>query len=569
MSGKLMVTCLCALSVLYASAQPSPQIIAQSQSFEEPENGASRLLLMQNGHTLFFHFTPGRGIDVTVYGPDHRQRVVTHANVASWKNRRMRFSELRGIYEINGQAVVFLENQINWQPRLYRFIFDSNNGALLSEKLIASLPGTALFTRTPAVHDNEHSPEFMVRKDPSSDYYAVAMNDLRTRKTGQQLRIRHYSPQHELLSDAPFDLTGSPYKYIDFADMYVQGDTSVLVAAFAYNRNVFQNGDSRLVIGTLPRGGQTFQTSLLEHTARLQIRDVAMKYHPQSGMLYLLTSVRERLLKSSEEFIMRRSFYEDYALLMNIIDPRNLSVKQHYYVAHPQLNRYAKEHLQYRHPYRGVIQDFHLNADGTTQLLFEELEVSEEPYSTTTHTDSTGVVHTTTSANKRYSSRLGEIGIATLDTSGKEINGYAIAKDQQAEANIDIFHIHHRNQSGWTFRDNGDWMNLSGFGSYDFFHANGKDYILYNDVAANTTDTREDYRTKKQVSWFSRTNTVCAVYENGQITKTYLYGAPEARTARFSQLEMITRSKDGKSFATMMIEKTGKKKEARVVWVSL
>ncbi|NML39457.1 hypothetical protein HHL17_19810 [Chitinophaga sp. G-6-1-13] len=568
MSGKLMVTCLCALSVLYASAQNSPQIIAQSQSFEEPENGASRLLLMQNGHTLFFHFTPGRGIDVTVYGPDHRERVVTHANIESWKNQRMRFSELRGIYEINGQAVVFLENQIQWKPRLYRFIFDSNNGSLLSEKLIASLPGPALLSRTPEVHDNQHSPVFMVRKDPSSDYYAVAMSDLGTRNPGQQLRVCHYSPQHELLSDAPFDLADRPFKYIDIADMYVQGDTSVFVAAFAYNAGVFQNRDSRLVIGTLPRGRQSFQTALLEHTARLQIRDVAMKYHPQSGMLYLLTSAEEKLLKKSgEEFIMRKRFYERYALLMNIIDPRNLSVKQHYFVVHPLLNKYAKEHLQYRYAYEGVAQDFHINADGTTQILFEELNVEAAQHTSFNHNDSTGGFHTTASGN--YISRLGEIGISRLDTAGRETESYAIAKDQMAQANVDIFHINHRNQSGWTFRDNGDWLNLSGFGSYDFFHAGGKDYILYNDATANIEDKREDYRSKERISWFSRTNTVCAVYDNGQITKTYLYGAPQAGTSRFSQLEMITRSKDGKSFATMMIERTGKKKEARVVWVTL
>jgi hypothetical protein len=330
-----------------------------------------------------------------------------------------------------------------------------------------------------------------------------------------------------------------------------------------------QSTDSRLVIGTLPRGGQAFQTTMPEHTARLQIRHAAMKYHPQSGMLYLLTCAQERFGKSGEEFMMRLGFSQRYALLMNIIDPRDLSVKQHYFVMHPLLNKYAKERLQYRFPYEGVIQDFRINADGTTHMLFEELEVSTERYAGLRHTDSTRHVYTTSSVNDRRISRLGEIGIAGLDTTGQEIYGYAIAKEQMAKADIGMFHISRRNQSGWTFRTNGDWMNLSGFGSYDFFHANGRDYIFYNDTPANTADKREDYRTKEKVSWFSRTNTVCAVYDNGQLTKTYLYGAPEARTSRYTALDMITRGKDGKSFVTMMIERTGKKKEARIVWVTL
>lgn len=118
------------------------------------------------------------------------------------------------------------------------------------------------------------------------------------------------------------------------------------------------------------------------------------------------------------------------------------------------LDKYAKERLQYRHPYNGVIQDFHINADGTTQLLFEELRVKEDHFSIFNYTDSTGAVHTSSAANKKYISRLGEIGIARLDESGKETGGYAIAKDQVAAANVE---------------------------------ADGKDYVFYNDIVVWVT----------------------------------------------------------------------------------
>lgn len=568
MSGKILLTCLCVLGMLHASAHNTPQVIAQSEPFEEPESGASRLLLMPTGRTLFFHFTPSDGIDVTVYGTDHRQRTVTHSDIRSWKNRRMRFAQLRGLYEINGQAVVFLEQYLGMQPLLYRFIFDGVSGSLLSEKLIASLPSThGLYGRSTAIRNDQHATEFTVRKDPGSNAYAVAISDLYTWNPARQIRVQHYNGQHELLSEAPFDPPDNSLENIDIADMYVQGDTSVFVAAFAFDRNIAQIKDSRLIIGTLPRGGKAFQTTRLEHTARLQMRDVAMKYLPQNGLLYLLTSNQERLFQYEPMAIMRRG-YERYSLLMTVIDPRTLSERQHYFVEHPVLDKYAKERLHYRKPYYGVIQDFHVHGDGTTQLLFEELEVTQEPDATFTHTDSEGRIYTT-AAGKHYVSRLGGIGVALLDTTGKETAGYAIAKDQVTKADIDLFHIQHRNQAGWTFRSNNEWLNLSGFYSYDFFHADGKDYIFYNDVVDNTEDKQEDYRSKDRVFVISRTQTVCAVYENGQITKTYLYGAPETNTNRFSQLETTARSKDGKSFATMMIERTRQKKEARIVWVTL
>ncbi|UCJ09898.1 hypothetical protein KTO58_12080 [Chitinophaga pendula] len=71
------------------------------------------------------------------------------------------------------------------------------------------------------------------------------------------------------------------------------------------------------------------------------------------------------------------------------------------------------------------------------------------------------------------------------------------------------------------------------------------------------------------MNYVSRTNTICAIYDGKEITKTYLYGEPKGNESRFTQMEMISKDESGKSFATMMIERSGGRKQAYIVWINV
>lgn len=571
MSKKLLVACLSIFMCLHAVSQSSKKkaveafTVDRSTAFEEPESGASRLLLMKNGNTLFFTFTPKKGINVTVFDERHRARPVMNSRVGSWKNKLMSRAQLEGLYEINGQAVAFLQVAIKKRPCLFRFVFDGKSGKLVEEKLIADLPKVTWGQGYAIAFGGMKIPSFDLRKDPNSEYYAIAMLNSKAHETEERIRVMHFNPQHEVISDANLNTPNGNYKYINLADMYVNGEKSVFLATFAYNTRSSGGKDSRFAVGTLTKGAKAFQSKLLDHTDDLKMRDVALKYNNDNSSVYLLTTIYAK--STRQEPIMSRSKSDKFALMMNVIDPENLNVKQHYFVTHPMLDKYAQRHLGYKNKYQGVIQDFNLNNDGTIHLLMEELDIITHTSMSTGNVGGNGPM--TTSSRTYYTTRLGEIGVAQLGADGKEINSYAIAKAQETRVILDIFDLNKRNQSSWNFRGKSSFGNLSGFYSYDFFNANNKNYLIYNDYAENKEKEDENYKRKKKVNFVSKTNTICAIYDGKNIAKSYLFGDPGNKNeSRFCQMEMMTKKEDGKSFATMMIERKGRDKKAYIVWVS-
>ncbi|SHN40419.1 hypothetical protein [Chitinophaga sp. CF418] len=140
MFKKLILTKLCFLMLFGAIAQSGiPTYSRSTTGFEEPESGSSRIVLMKNGNTLFFHFTPKKGIDVTVYDQKHHEKGIVNNKVDSWKQKKMRSASLKGVYEINGQAVVFIQQFIKKRPTLYRMVFDAKSGRKIKEDMVASM----------------------------------------------------------------------------------------------------------------------------------------------------------------------------------------------------------------------------------------------------------------------------------------------------------------------------------------------------------------------------------------------------------------------------------------------
>jgi hypothetical protein len=579
MRKKLLFACLFVMASLITYAQKPT--VDRSPAFEEPENGASRLLLMKNGNTLFFHFTPKKGIDVTVYDTKHHAKAVVNNQVKSWKPKAMKTAELEGLYEINGQAVVFIQQIVEKRPCLYRLSFDSKSGKLVEEKLVANLERMSMGKGYAMMFGGVAKPDFYVRKDPNSEYYAVAVFNSFAHESGERIQIIHYAPNHKEISKAYYESPKGTYKYLNFQDMYVNKDEFVFVTTFAFNTRSSGGKDSRILISRLMKGAKEFEYNLLDYTDDYRDIDVAIKYNSNNNLLYMGTSISAKSV-DKDETMHRDGKAGKFVLEMNIIDPVALKVKEHFMVNHPDLNEYAKMHLRYKKPYYGAIQDFRINSDNTISLLFEEIDIIVHTHnsmpvgglSTVGPSNGGGVVmHSSYSSTTTYTTRLGEIGIAQIDQSGKEISSYAIPKRQYADAKLDMWYQFQRPFYDWTFRGKkfaNNYNNIAGFFSYDYVFANNTGYVLYNDYVGNVESDDENYRKKKKMRYISDANTIYAVYDGKEVTKGYLFGEPSSRKeSRFCQLEMNTHSEDGKSFATMMIEKQGRDKQAYIVWVTM
>ncbi len=545
MLKNLLLACLCSLLLPITLLAQAPEI-TRSKPFDEPDDGASRLLLMKNGNTLFFHFTAKKGVDVVVYDKKHHASSTVNSRIRSWKAKKTKNASLAGLYEMNGEGVVFIKQAIHRKTCLFRLIFDGKTGKLVKEEMISDLPDS------------------QVRKDPNSEYYAVAGFSSLERGSNEMIKVTHYSPDHKEINEASYESPNGGFKYMEFKGMYVHQDQFVFIATFAHNTKT-SGKDSRILISRIAKGEKAFEHKLLDYTDDYKEPMVALKYNSANKNLYLLAAINA---KSAGRPYTMYTTSENLVLQMSVIDPFALAVSKKYFVDHPLLSDYAKEHLKYKKPYYGVIQDFRINEDNSITLMYEELEAKTEYYTSTTYING----RPSTSNRTSYSTRFGDIGIVRLDDEGKETPGsYAIAKSQHTGSLLRPYFIYRRPQTDWNFRrvffKTGTYN--EGFLSYDYMFVNNVGYSIFNDVPVNVSDSTENYRRKKTMVAVSAVNTVIAYCDGDKVKKTFLFGDPGRKDeARFSLLEMNAYSDDNKSLATLMIERKGNDKKAYIVWIT-
>src|ERR1017187_6840724 len=94
--------------------------IEKSKEFDEPEYGWNKLLQLKNGNTFFFHSTKKDGIEVTVYNKQRKQIASRTLESSLWDIGKMKQSRIVGLYEINGEPVIFIVQADDREPTLYQ-----------------------------------------------------------------------------------------------------------------------------------------------------------------------------------------------------------------------------------------------------------------------------------------------------------------------------------------------------------------------------------------------------------------------------------------------------------------
>ncbi len=57
-----------------------------------------------------------------------------------WDAANLNDTEIDGIFAVNNQVVIFLQQLVKYKPNLYRLVLDGNNGKLIQEDKLGELP---------------------------------------------------------------------------------------------------------------------------------------------------------------------------------------------------------------------------------------------------------------------------------------------------------------------------------------------------------------------------------------------------------------------------------------------
>jgi hypothetical protein len=146
-----------------------------------------------------------------------------------------------------------------------------------------------------------------------------------------------------------------------------------------------------------------------------------------------------------------------------------------------------------------------------------------------------------------------------------------IRKSQRADnAMIPFFAQQDYRKNRMTFSLNG-WIRTSanvGFYSFEYLTTTKGRFVIFNDHPENFD--RDLKKSPKTLIGVSDANTVVYRLSEGEMTRSYLFGTPDANfDNRFAMISSGNYSENTGDYAVLIIEKKGKKKNARVAWVHM
>ncbi len=513
-------------ALLLAVASVSTTLYAQqfhiekSDVFEEPGPGWAQLLQLRNGNTFLLHATEKNGIDVTVY--DKNRKLVAQKNLGSelWDPHSMEDIRQYDLYEINGAPVLFLLQRDGKVNSMFRIQLDPSDGSVRKEEKVASLLG--LFGEKYAVGFGLSG--IHVVKDPESDCYALILVNTDNGSYSQQASVMHFDGAHTLLNKADFKIVGASFRHSLYKTAAVDGNKCVyLVSSGYYDKIRFLpssltfDEDCKVVLSKLKVTDKAFTSKVMK--VNIPFRDVnaQLLYNKNTDRLQL----RIRTLEESKFKRTAQTTTRYYLSLISYFDPETLDITYIAPLAARKVAEYAQSHIGSDYSYSGVPKKMTINIDKTTSVLMEE------------------------SYSGQGRAGLGAIGVSILSDTGAEISGYAISKKQVTYNNI----------------DNRRFM------SYDYVSIPNGNYVIFNDAASNIEKDESDAGRRK-VAAASLTNAVAYKLSENNIDRMYLFGAPKDNSSVFCYTDGTDFDKTTRVYATVMVERTGREKQARIAWVT-
>lgn len=529
---RLMVCFLCGGPLVTAAQTPA---VALSEPFPEPSaDGWDKLVLLPNGNTCYLHLDKNVGISVALYNEKRELVVSDKINGKQWDSNDLNDTEIDGVYEINGQVVIFLQQLVKFRPNLFRIVIDGNTGRWVQEDRIGELP-TVLHREAVAL-ENLASHDFYVAKDPYSGYYAVASfagGELsRKENAAERVRVMHFSPAHELVSQAYYTLPDSAYTYFSFLDMAVEGKNSVYMCTVGFNTKRSEGApQSQVLVSALKAGRQTFINQPLDYTANFGAAYASLQWTPAAKYLQLFLAAATA----------PRSKPGERGLFMNLLDPATCSVQ----LQNPLNPALTAGNLQ--------PQLLSVSGDGSTLLQFEQMQQFNQAQGKNIY----NLMHT----------NLNDIRICSINAQGEADSGYVISKMQVANGAFRPLYLQRKNRGTWVFRNRIAALNTTPYLSFDLVHTSHGDYTLFNDYIQHL-DRGGTFEGRKPLRYLVEANTVCYHYNKGVGERLFLFGTPMTDKAYYCMLGASDRSTAGNHYATILITRTAAEKKAQIAWIT-
>jgi hypothetical protein len=513
------------------------------------EVGINKVLCMKNGYTLLFHFENNKPIKIQVFDTAH-QRVASNRHQCNILDVFMLTTTVfKGLHEVNGEAVLFFEQQNSGKHVLIRLRFDGVSGKLIDEKKIGKSQGLSKPMR------------FFVMRHKAEPGYAILYCQDAPQFRESKIHVAYFNAQHEQYKEIPLVFDRKKYDFLSVAgaestpagicislglsNMLVNGTGTTMGATPVYNHY--------LHVFYIPKDS----SRPVQRTADLSTEVIPyytnLSHNPFAGTINLMMlSYRDALYRYGIE--MRPT-----AFLSNILfrfDEQNLSGGYNW-LTNKLANAWMAEKTDTTDYFIGFPLKMVTNSNGLSTVFSESYNryINVETYS----------------RSQVFETYLGNICITQFDDEGKEIWGTVLPKSQYYKSYRHYYmpaDLSKRWQSQAMFNDLPPQVYERQFVTTNIYNKGDDYFIIYNDGSKNFNNSLTD---PGDTVFSSSLSNACyyKMSRKRDVTKHYLLGEPLIKEYKSSFVEGADFDEQRGVYASLIRYKRGDYVSLRMVWVRL
>jgi hypothetical protein len=513
------------------------------------EVGINKVLCMKDGFTLLFHFENNKPIKVMVFDTLHKRVATRNESPELFDVLMLSTAVFKGLYEINGEAVLFFEQQNTGRHSLIRMQFNAHTGRLVDEKTLGAARGVAKPKR------------FFVMKHESDTGYQVLFAEEVQQFQECDLHVVYYNAHHGQMRDVPLEFNRKKYDYMHVVGAEAQPEGVCVSLGLS---NMLVNGTGLTMATTplynhflhvfyLPRDG----SAPMQKTADLATDVVPyytnFTYNPFASTINLLMlSYKDAYYNYGVE--MRPTAF--VANLLFRFDKENFNGGYNWLT-----NKLANKNLQEKTDTSGYFTGFpvmmHTNNNGLTTVVSESYDryINSENYS----------------RFRVFETYLGNFCITQFDDYGKELWGIVLPKAQYYRSYQHYYRpadFAKKWQDQAMFNDMPPQIYERQFVSSRTYHHKGNIYMIFNDGNRNFKKGIESVGDTVFTSALSN-GCYYKIDKKKKVSKHLLFGEPLVNEYKTCFVEGADFDADRDTFAAVVRYKRSRYVSLRLAWAKL
>lgn len=481
----LLVTAAISISWL-ATAQLSP--VGQSASFDEPDNGFAKILLLSNQNTAYVHIKTKGETEIKIYDRSHNE-VASNENEMSYNN--LKKGEVLGLFETRDGITAIISEYDDKGITLTKALFDKNSGRVISDEVLKSIPRPKkeihmfweMYYKADELAEKALMPQsfFKLVKAPEDLSYTILSCNVND-DAAKNIEVLHFDDANHLQSDTYLKPEDKIRKMLLLGACNGPDNTvSILVkgyyAASAKSKSLLKNA----YFTSLTYDGTASKFVKMDYPGARSISDALMQYNPVSKQYIILavkkamkTSGKTKMWGKSDEATMD-GINLNYNLFKTIYDA-GTNTTQTAVFSSPMLSKAASVNYPVHSRFAFLPAEIIINSDGTYNLVCEGRLVTMSTYSTTSM-GSNGTVKT--GAKARYRLFRTDVGVVKYNADNTEAGAWYIPKSYLLYNRFEPSDFDYLNAGAGHL-----YMGM-GFKSFYFLNDSHNSFVFMNDDIEN------------------------------------------------------------------------------------